>query len=95
MSNIELEVCGGCNAKIPQESLGETLSSIKNFKRDDVLIGYDTMDDCALVRVDKNNGIVSTLFARRWFLTHIFLDKSLRQMPYQIFMLWEPNQFVG
>ena len=44
MSNIELEVCGGCNAKIPQESLGETLSSIKNFKRDDVLIGYDTMD---------------------------------------------------
>lgn len=61
MSNIELEVCGGCNAKIPQESLGETLSSIKNFKRDDVLIGYDTMDDCALIRVDKNNGIVSTL----------------------------------
>lgn len=60
MSKISLEVCGGCNAKIPQESLEKTLSSIENYKREDVLIGFDTMDDGALMEVG-NYGVVSTM----------------------------------
>lgn len=60
MSKINLEVCGGCNAKIPQESLEKTLSSIKNYKREDVLIGFDTMDDGAVIEVG-DSAIVSTM----------------------------------
>ena len=60
MSKINLEVCGGCNAKIPQESLEKTLSSIKNHKREDVLIGFDTMDDGAVIEVG-DNAVVSTM----------------------------------
>lgn len=60
MSKINLEVCGGCNAKIPQESLEKTLSSIKNYKREDVLIGFDTMDDGAVIEVG-DSAVVSTM----------------------------------
>ncbi|NVF12327.1 selenide, water dikinase SelD [Anaerococcus sp. AGMB00486] len=61
MTNIKLEVCGGCNAKIPQESLETTLSSINNYKRDDILVGFDTMDDAAVIKIDEENGVVSTM----------------------------------
>lgn len=61
MKKITLEVCGGCNAKIPQESLEKILSSIDNYKRDDILIGFDTMDDASCFKVDDKTGIVSTM----------------------------------
>lgn len=61
MTKIKLEVCGGCNAKIPQESLGKTLSSIENYKRNDIVVGFDTMDDAAVIKVNEDTGVVSTM----------------------------------
>ena len=61
MDNLELEVCGGCNAKIPAGSLDKILESIPNYKRDDIIVGYDTKDDSAVIKVDEKTGIITTL----------------------------------
>jgi selenide,water dikinase len=61
MYNLELEVCGGCNAKIPAASLDEILKSIPNFKRDDIIVGYDSKDDSAVINIDDKTGIITTL----------------------------------
>lgn len=61
MDDLKLEVCGGCNAKIPAGSLDEILKSIPNFKREDILVGYDSKDDSAVINVDDKTGIITSL----------------------------------
>lgn len=61
MDNIDLEVCGGCNAKIPAASLDEVLKSIPKYKRDDILVGYDSKDDSAVINIDDKTGIITSL----------------------------------
>lgn len=61
MNDIELEVCGGCNAKIPAASLDEILKSIQNYRRDDIIVGYDSKDDSAVINIDDKTGIITTL----------------------------------
>lgn len=61
MHDIDLEVCGGCNAKIPAASLDTILKSIPNYKRDDIIVGYDTKDDSAVINIDGKTGVITTL----------------------------------
>ncbi len=61
MDDLKLEVCGGCNAKIPAGSLDQILKSIPNFKRKDILVGYDSKDDSAVINVDDKTGIITSL----------------------------------
>ncbi len=61
MKNLELEVCGGCNAKIPAGSLDEILKSIPSNYRDDIIVGFDTKDDAAVVKVSEDTAMIFTL----------------------------------
>lgn len=61
MHDIELEVCGGCNAKIPAASLEQVLKTIPNYKRKDILVGYDSKDDSAVINIDNKTGVITTL----------------------------------
>ncbi|MDD7305021.1 MAG: selenide, water dikinase SelD [Peptoniphilaceae bacterium] len=61
MKDIKLDVCGGCNAKIPPASLDEILNSIVNYKRKDILVGYDSKDDSAVINIDDKTGIITSL----------------------------------
>lgn len=60
MKNL-LEVCGGCNAKLGPDLLHLVLSGLKNTKRGDVLIGYESNDDAAVIQISENEGIVLTM----------------------------------
>lgn len=61
MKNLELEVCGGCNAKIPAGSLDEILKNIPILKRPDILVGFDTKDDAAVIEVSDDVAMIFTL----------------------------------
>lgn len=58
---IELDVCGGCNAKLPAASLEEILKKIPTYRRDDILVGFESKDDAAVVQVTEDIGMVFTL----------------------------------
>lgn len=61
MKDLELEVCGGCNAKIPAGSLDEILKNIPLLNRPDILVGFDSKDDAAVVSVTDDVAMIFTL----------------------------------
>lgn len=61
MNNLELEVCGGCNSKIPAGSLDEILKNIPILNRPDIMVGFDTKDDAAVVKITDDIAMVFTL----------------------------------
>lgn len=61
MDKLELEVCGGCNAKIPAGSLDEILKNIPILNRPDILVGFETRDDAAVVKVTDDVAMIFTL----------------------------------
>lgn len=61
MTDFQLEVCGGCNAKIPAGSLDDILEAIPKFKRDDILVGFDSKDDSAVIKISDDVAIISSL----------------------------------
>lgn len=61
MSEIKLEVCGGCNAKIPAGDLDKILSNIPTLNREDILVGFETKDDAAVVKVSDDTAMIYTL----------------------------------
>jgi len=56
-----LEVCGGCNAKIAAGNLDTLLKDINPYRRDDVIVGFDKKDDAAVIDIDGNTCIIQTL----------------------------------
>lgn len=56
-----LEVCGGCNAKIAAANLDTLLKDINPYRRDDVIVGFDKKDDAAVIDIDGNTCIIQTL----------------------------------
>ena len=58
MNNLELEVCGGCNSKIPAGSLDEILKNIPILNRPDIMVGFDTKDDAAVVKITDRKSVV-------------------------------------
>lgn len=57
----ELDVCGGCNAKISAGDLDEILSTLPVHPRDDLLIGFDYKDDGAVIKVTEDEGMIVTM----------------------------------
>lgn len=56
-----LEVCGGCNAKIAAGNLDKLLKDITPYRRDDVLVGFDKKDDAAIIDIDGETCVIQTL----------------------------------
>ena len=52
---------GGCSSKLSPEILDNILSLLPSKKRDDIVIGFDTKDDGAVIDVGNNIGIIQTL----------------------------------
>ncbi|GAA3638407.1 selenide, water dikinase SelD [Microlunatus ginsengisoli] len=51
---------GGCACKIPAGELEEILAGLSPWIGPDLLVGLDTGDDAAVVRIDRDRAIVST-----------------------------------
>lgn len=56
-----LEVCGGCNAKLAPDLLSLVLSGLESHRRDDVLVGYESSDDAAIIKISDTEGIALTM----------------------------------
>ena len=56
-----LEVCGGCNAKIAAGNLDKLLKDITPYRRGDVLVGFDKKDDAAIIDIDGETCVIQTL----------------------------------
>lgn len=56
-----LEVCGGCNAKIAAGNLDKLLKDITPYRREDVLVGFDKKDDAAIIDIDGGTCVIQTL----------------------------------
>ena len=56
-----LEVCGGCNAKIAAGNLDKLLKEITPYRRSDVLVGFDKKDDAAIIDIDGETCVIQTL----------------------------------
>lgn len=56
-----LQVCGGCNAKLPPGMLSEILKNLETNYREDVLVGFDTKDDAGVIKISEDKAMVFTL----------------------------------
>ena len=53
--------CGGCGAKVGATILSRVLDTIEPLTHGDVLLGLDSPDDAAVVRVDAGHAVVHTV----------------------------------
>ncbi len=61
-SNLALEVCGGCNAKIGSLKLHEILASLPKQNADPkLLLGFESADDACIYEIDEENVLIQTL----------------------------------
>ena len=51
MNQEQLVVCGGCNAKIGAGNLGKLLTDLPRRTDPRQLVGYDSADDAAVIRL--------------------------------------------
>jgi len=58
---MDLIVCGGCNAKIGPGNLGEILQALPRQQNDDLLVGFESSDDAAVVKLSADLALVQTL----------------------------------
>jgi len=57
----KMVICGGCNAKVGLGALSQILGAIPRIEHDDLLVGFDTSDDAAVVKVSDDLALVQTL----------------------------------
>ncbi|EKP7339220.1 selenide, water dikinase SelD [Listeria monocytogenes] len=57
----ELIICGGCNAKIGPGHLDEILQGIPKTESDSLLVGFDTADDAAVIKLSEEQALIQTL----------------------------------
>ena len=60
--------CGGCGAKVGASILSRVLQRLPDTQRDDVLIGRDTPDDCAMLAVPEGKVMVQSVDYFRAFI---------------------------
>ena len=57
----QLIVCGGCNAKIGPGNLGELLADLPKATSEKLLVGVDSTDDAAVIKLREDLAIIQTL----------------------------------
>lgn len=57
----QLIVCGGCNAKIGPGNLGELLADLPKATSEKLLVGFDSTDDAAVIKLREDLAIIQTL----------------------------------
>lgn len=60
--------CGGCGAKVGASVLSRVMQRLPDEKRDDVLIGRDSPDDCAMLAVPAGKVMVQSVDYFRAFI---------------------------
>ncbi|MEH6578872.1 MAG: selenide, water dikinase SelD [Amphritea sp.] len=60
--------CGGCGAKVGATVLTRVMQRLPNDRRDDVLIGRDAADDCAMLAVPQGKVMVQSVDYFRAFI---------------------------
>ena len=60
--------CGGCGAKVGATVLSRVMQRLPNSQRDDVLIGRDAPDDCAMLTVPVGKVMVQSVDYFRAFI---------------------------
>ncbi|MDY6979928.1 MAG: selenide, water dikinase SelD, partial [Pseudomonadota bacterium] len=60
--------CGGCGAKVGATVLSRVMQRLPDTQRDDVLIGRDSPDDCAMLTVPKDKVMVQSVDYFRAFI---------------------------
>lgn len=60
--------CGGCGAKVGATVLSRVMQRLPNTQRDDVLIGRDSPDDCAMLTMPKDKVMVQSVDYFRAFI---------------------------
>jgi selenide,water dikinase len=64
--------CGGCGAKVGATVLSRVLARLPDDQRDDVLIGRDAPDDCAMLAVPEGRVMVQSVDYFRAFIEDSF-----------------------
>lgn len=59
--NDTLFVCGGCNAKIGAGVLHSLLKNLPKTAHKDLLVGFDSSDDAAVVQLTEDSAVIQTL----------------------------------
>lgn len=67
LSSIAMR-CGGCGAKVGATVLSRVMQRLPNSPRDDVLIGRDAADDCAMLAVPSGKVMVQSVDYFRAFI---------------------------
>ena len=57
----KMVICGGCNAKVGPGALSQLLAAIPRSDHHDLLVGFDSSDDAAVVKVNDDLALVQTL----------------------------------
>ena len=60
--------CGGCGAKVGASVLSRVMQRLPDNSREDVLIGRDALDDCAMLAVPKGKVMVQSVDYFRAFI---------------------------
>jgi selenide,water dikinase len=60
--------CGGCGAKVGATVLSRVMQRLPETRRDDVLIGRDAPDDCAMLKVPEGRVMVQSVDYFRAFI---------------------------
>ncbi|MCL2559801.1 MAG: selenide, water dikinase SelD [Turicibacter sp.] len=61
MSKKDLIICGGCNAKIGPGNLSKLLNNLPKQQNEQLLVGFDSSDDAAVVQLSEDLALVQTL----------------------------------
>lgn len=59
--NKQLFVCGGCNAKIGPGNLNKILDELPKSHDDRVLVGYNSTDDAAIIKINDEQAMIQTV----------------------------------
>jgi selenide,water dikinase len=57
----KMVICGGCNAKIGPGLLSSIIEKLPKNNHDDLLVGFETSDDAAVIKINEELALIQTL----------------------------------